>query len=159
MNEYTQEEVSELAQYHFACHYDACEIECVAEFFANDMTLVGIGSCCIMAANDERDAELQAQKIALARLIEMVRAAGWLREKPRLFDFGEALRRLKAGKWVARTGWNGKGMSIRLHAALSATEPSTLPYIVMRTTQGGVVPWLASQTDLLAEDWCEVVAQ
>jgi hypothetical protein len=79
-----------------------------------------------------------------------------------LVDFSAALLALKAGKRVARTGWNGKGMWITYAAVGSArittgpgdaAEVWLLPFVVMRTAQGDFVPWLASQTDLLAEDW------
>lgn len=82
--------------------------------------------------------------------------------------FGMALEALKLGHRVARTGWNGKGLKLAmvggagyyLHAV---KEASTLPYIVIVypedaiNTPGAIVPWLASQTDMLAEDW-QVVA-
>jgi hypothetical protein len=72
-----------------------------------------------------------------------------------LFDMGEALNRLKAGKCVQREGWNGKGMWIMLQVPDEHSKMS-LPYIFMKTAQGEFVPWLASQTDILAEDWREV---
>ena len=66
--------------------------------------------------------------------------------------FGRALTHLKAGERIAREGWNGKDMWLQLQWP---TQESlmTLPYIYMRTQQGDLVPWLASQTDLLSEDW------
>jgi hypothetical protein len=81
------------------------------------------------------------------------------------FGFGTALEELKAGSKVARSGWNGKGMFIYYVPAASypaQTEIAkehfgeTVPYgayIAMKTAQGNVVPWLASQTDVLADDW------
>ncbi len=69
--------------------------------------------------------------------------------------FGYALYELKAGQRVARSGWNGKGMYIELQVP-DANSKMTLPYIYMKTVQGDLVPWLASQTDLLTEDWCIV---
>lgn len=86
-------------------------------------------------------------------------------------NFGEALETLKSGKKVARAGWNGKGMFLyhvpaNRYTALTdaakeiAGEDGKVEYgayIAMKTAQGNVVPWLASQTDMLAEDW-EVVA-
>jgi hypothetical protein len=54
-----------------------------------------------------------------------------------------------------RQGWNGKGMYIELQVPDEHSK-MTLPYIFMRTVQGDLVPWLASQTDLLANDWEEV---
>jgi len=74
------------------------------------------------------------------------------------FSFGLALMALKAGCRVARKGWNGKGMWIKLNPGFSATM--TLPYLYIEYPvghiaypQGSRVPWIASQTDMLAEDW------
>ena len=81
--------------------------------------------------------------------------------------FGEALVALKAGKKVSRAGWNGKGMFLFLvpgstfkvsRAPLlgiypEGTEINYCPHIDMKTVDEKVVPWLASQTDVLAEDW------
>ncbi len=66
--------------------------------------------------------------------------------------FGHALEALKAGQKVGRTGWNGKGMWLRL-ITQSMLVPGYLPYIEMKTADNQMVPWLASQTDMLAEDW------
>lgn len=68
------------------------------------------------------------------------------------FNYSTALDALKSGYRVARAGWNGKGMWLALQRP-DAHSKMTLPYIYMRTAQGDLVPWLASQTDLLAEDW------
>ena len=82
-------------------------------------------------------------------------------------DFGSALAAVKAGHRVRRAGWNGAGMFIFLvqgsrfavnRAPLNQFFPEgTLVdyhgHIDMWTAQGYVVPWLASQADLLAEDW------
>jgi len=67
-------------------------------------------------------------------------------------NFGEALELLKDGNRVAREGWNGKGMWIALQVP-DAHSKMGLPYIYMSTVTGALVPWLASQTDVLAEDW------
>lgn len=76
--------------------------------------------------------------------------------------FGHANECLKKGFNVARVGWNGKGMWLKLikrgyyDVALSCvgdTNPTLLPWIGMKTADNGFVPWLASQTDILAEDW------
>jgi hypothetical protein len=86
-------------------------------------------------------------------------------------NFGEALERVKDGQRVARGGWNGKGMFIFLvpgsqftvnRAPLLGIYPAGTvinyhPHIDMRTADGVIVPWLASQTDMLAEDWLQVV--
>jgi len=73
-------------------------------------------------------------------------------------DFGEALSALRSHYHVARDGWNGKGMYLGLQeqGGPSDTDPNTLPYLWLRTVDGKRVPWLASQTDLLADDWCVV---
>ena len=77
-------------------------------------------------------------------------------------DFGNALRALKQGKAVARGGWNGKRMFLTLienyqigfHPGILGRP--LLPWIGMLTADGSFVPWLASQSDMLAEDWVEV---
>lgn len=66
--------------------------------------------------------------------------------------FGEALDALKRGERVQRAGWNGKGMWLGLQVP-DAHSKMSLPYIYMSTVTGDLVPWLASQTDMLAEDW------
>lgn len=89
-----------------------------------------------------------------------------------LLDFGDAVRLLKEGAKVARIGWNGKGMFLYYVPAASypahRNEYGTMAgvfaddmvpygaYIAMKTAQNNVVPWLASQTDVLAEDWVVV---
>ncbi len=67
-------------------------------------------------------------------------------------DFGAALNWLKEGNRLARDGWNGKGMWIALQRPDENSKMS-LPYLYMKTVDGKLVPWLASQTDILAEDW------
>lgn len=67
-------------------------------------------------------------------------------------SFGHALEALKAKYRVARKGWNGKGMWLELQMP-DLFSKMTLPYIYMKTADGKLVPWLASQTDMLAEDW------
>lgn len=69
-------------------------------------------------------------------------------------DFGWALRMLRKNKRVTRWGWNGKGMWLRLRVP-DVHSKMTLPYLYMSTVTGDLVPWLASQSDLLADDWCE----
>lgn len=69
--------------------------------------------------------------------------------------FEGALKALKKGARVARDGWNGKNMFVYLAPSHSwAGEIQLEPFLVMRTADNNHVPWLASQTDLLAEDWC-----
>lgn len=93
--------------------------------------------------------------------------------------FGLALEALKLGHKVARTGWNGKGMWLSLscdgsrlvhannfwsenNAAYARQQPGemaeVLPCITMKTTNAHgrvaiLMGWLASQTDMLSEDW------
>lgn len=76
-------------------------------------------------------------------------------------DFGAVVRHLKSGCVASRKGWNGRGMWLLLvehwapgieHGKLVGSLPRK-PWIAMRTADGGLVPWLASQTDILAEDW------
>ena len=71
------------------------------------------------------------------------------------FSFSHALYHLKAGRKVARTGWSGKGMHVELQIP-DAHSKMSLPYIFMKTAQGDQVPWLASQTDILAHDWVDL---
>lgn len=80
-----------------------------------------------------------------------------------MMDIGEAVRTLKAGGEVRRAGWNGKGMWLGLQEPGDddgdrgcARGKMTVPFVFMSTAQGDIVPWLCSQTDLLADDW-EVV--
>jgi hypothetical protein len=67
-------------------------------------------------------------------------------------SFGHAIEALRAGRRVARGGWNGRGMFLELQVPDENSKMS-LPYIFMTTVQGDRVPWLASQTDMLAKDW------
>lgn len=76
-------------------------------------------------------------------------------------NFGDAIEALRNGKRVARTGWNGKGIFIELQRPDQFSK-MTSPYIYINTTglvtdnehaPKSLVPWLASQTDMLAVDW------
>lgn len=90
--------------------------------------------------------------------------------------FGDALHMLKLGKRVARAGWNGKGMWLSMSGPIEGRyigadkfwspnnaqyanaqpngEANVLPCITMKTADGSILMgWLASQTDMLAEDW------
>jgi len=67
-------------------------------------------------------------------------------------DIGWAVAQLWNGNRVSRQGWNGKHMYLQLQIP-DAQSKMTLPYVYMRTAQGDLVPWLCSQTDLLATDW------
>jgi len=72
-------------------------------------------------------------------------------------SFGLAIEAMKQGHKVTRAGWNGKGMWLEYWKPMHAVD---LPYIVLMYPvnstaypNGARVPWLASQTDTLAEDW------
>jgi hypothetical protein len=85
------------------------------------------------------------------------------------FDFGVVVAGLKAGYRFTRKGWNGANQFIYLvgegrypaatHAGqmIANGQPDGLvpyrPYVALRTAQGDVVPWAASQSDMLASDW------
>lgn len=82
-------------------------------------------------------------------------------------NFSQALDQIKLGQKVSRSGWNGKGMFLFLvpGSRFTVNRPPLLgiypegtvvdyrSHIDMKTAQGDVVPWVASQTDLLADDW------
>lgn len=82
-------------------------------------------------------------------------------------DFSTALKALKDGHCIQRAGWNGVGMYLYLVGGSQftvnrpplnqllayGTVVNYRSHIDMRTAQGDFVPWVASQTDLLADDW------
>lgn len=82
-------------------------------------------------------------------------------------NFSDALNLVKEGKKISREGWNGKGMFLFLVQGSTfkvnrppllgiypeGTEVTYCPHIDMKTADDKVVPWLASQTDILADDW------
>ncbi len=81
-------------------------------------------------------------------------------------NFGQTLDALNEGKKVCRAGWNGKGMWLKLVVPYTPQFPirdaevenlvegsTMLSWIGMRTADNKFVPWLASQTDVLANDW------
>jgi len=73
-------------------------------------------------------------------------------------NFSDALNSIKSGAKAYREGWNGKGLRIQIQRPDEGSM-MTLPYIYMsypedaKTTPGCKVPWIASQTDMLADDW------
>jgi len=67
-------------------------------------------------------------------------------------DIGWTIEQLRNGQKVCRSGWNGKNMHLELQVP-DEDSKMTLPYVFMCTAQGDLVPWLCSQTDLLATDW------
>lgn len=84
-----------------------------------------------------------------------------------MLNFSQALIHIKNGIRMQRTGWNGKGMFVFLVPGSTfkvnrppllgiypeGTEINYHAHIDMRTADGKIVPWLASQTDVLADDW------
>lgn len=87
--------------------------------------------------------------------------------------FGSAIEALKSGKRVSRSGWNGKGMYLWLLPAASVkAEWCKEPHLKQLAVENGgeiealgsirmltadrkiLTGWLASQTDMLSEDWC-----
>lgn len=79
-------------------------------------------------------------------------------------NFGEALERLKEGMKIQREGWNGKGQFVELGSHVSYIRPNGKPLnanheaignkvLIFHGTSGVQVGWLASQADILAEDW------
>ena len=84
---------------------------------------------------------------------------------PEPCDIAWALKQLRAGKQVGRSNWNGKGMWLKLQVP-DANSKMTLPYIYIEYPvgsraypEGCRVPWLASQTDLLAQDWVIIIVE
>lgn len=90
-----------------------------------------------------------------------------------LFDFSEALKRLKEGKKLARSGWNGKGMFVVYQKGYPDGIPCNKqtaeawgmregeifkcePYLQIRMVNGSHAMWAPSINDCLAEDWYEV---
>lgn len=71
-------------------------------------------------------------------------------------DFGEVVRAMKEDpdKRFTRTGWNGEEQWIQIQNP-DGDSKMTLPYIFIRTVQGDRIPWLASQADILMDDWVE----
>jgi len=99
-----------------------------------------------------------------------IEAQDWMIPDDATFSFGDAVEILKKGVRVARAGWNGKGMWLMMvhpdddaavpprpaYAVNGIVDDATngcLPWIGMKTADNKFVPWLASQTDVLAEDW------
>lgn len=85
------------------------------------------------------------------------------RIKARNISFGDAVTLAKeSGQKIARKGWNGKGMWLMYAAGGTWKDTGNLvqgdlqPFLVMYTADKKFVPWLASQTDMLAKDWCTV---
>lgn len=147
------------------------------DVFNKAYTIKAEGSQCFYAINDEGNIYVgdggtleEAKENA-----ERIKRTVVLNDQ---FEFGTALQLLQSGYCVAREGWNGKGMYLFLVNGKCITEVindtygdpnrydvsstwqekgTTLPVlnaIYMKTADDKLVPWLASQTDLLADDWC-----
>ena len=73
-------------------------------------------------------------------------------------SFSWALEQVKAGVAIAREGWNGKGLCIKAQFP-DENSIMTLPYLYIeypsdaQNTPGARCPWLASQTDIMTDDW------
>jgi len=72
-----------------------------------------------------------------------------------MFDIGMAVKKMKEGYKVRRSGWNGKDMWIWIYQPEQSIwhEFPRLPFVNMKTADNCVIPWLCSQSDLLAKDW------
>lgn len=86
-------------------------------------------------------------------------------------NFGEALEKAKSGSKITRAGWNGKNLFVFFNPSsdiiVSAGRPlaASFPvgtkihcreYLMMKTVNDEIVPWVASQSDLVETDWSEV---
>ncbi len=76
--------------------------------------------------------------------------------------FGKAIEEMRVCKKVQREGWNGKGMFLFMVDGNAwdfttdvggVDDLETEPFICMKTAGGSLIPWLASQADILADDW------
>ncbi len=67
-------------------------------------------------------------------------------------NFSEALIAVKQGQFISRDGWNGKGLPVKSQFP-DANSKMTLPYLYIEYPDGKRCPWLASQTDIMCEDW------
>ena len=138
----------------------------------NDWIQYADSACELCKGGGERENK-QGNKLPCACVTrKLAEISGRSKERetraPRtVFDFSGALYRLKHGLKVTRTGWNGRGQHIFLvqystypeHVGDQSDDVRMMvvePFICIRTVQGKAVPWLASQADLLAEDWREV---
>ena len=85
------------------------------------------------------------------RLYEGAPIGGTLDVTERL-SFGDALTAMECGQRAARAGWNGKDMWIAIQYPDTGSKMRSM-YIFMSPVDGALVPWVASQTDILARDW------
>lgn len=156
----------------FHVHHIPGTTTTIATAFDTDGFSLAVGlSACVDPANfdpalGEQYACEDAEKKAIAKLWEL---EGYRLAKSTPchvssnLSFGLAVEALKVGKRVARAGWNGKGMWLSYVDPYSniqftlieknGAEGTYSPYIGMKTADNKYVPWLASQTDVLADDW------
>jgi hypothetical protein len=76
---------------------------------------------------------------------------------------GFAVEMAKMGKKIARSGWNGKGMWVRLYnpqtdkefpmTEIHPFEGTPACWLAIKTASNRFIPWVPSQEDVLAEDW------
>lgn len=71
-------------------------------------------------------------------------------------DFSLALALLRQGHSIQRTGWYNKNLTLHLQSP-DAQSKMTIPYIYMQFPEGGKVPWLPSQMDVLESDWAVAI--
>ena len=140
-------------------------IQAAIEFLQNDEArdLLGLHRLRVDGQLRTRGELADLLHVALAQCEVPQKAA----QENASLTFGQAIEALRKGECVARAGWNGKGMWLGLvqgyeynpdegRATVYALGCQKLPWIGMKTADGCFVPWLASQTDMLAEDWAVV---
>ena len=152
------------------------DIEELKKLFYSD-NLTQTGKRKLINYYEKRIAELEEEikKEKLEKLIQEMRENGsqyWAnrleklkeKEEEKAMDFGEAIKKVKEGKQVQREGWNGKGQYIELATNISYVntkkevinaehEAIGNKAIAFVGTSGVQLGWLASQADMLAEDW------
>lgn len=144
----------------------------------NGFTVTGESACADPLKFNEEDGKKYARQAAINKIwpllgfelkTKLSLSLGSSSEEPKKKEeqkdltnltFGEALEALKGGRKVARVGWNGKGMWLTLVSPEQydvvvrlAKDNELYPWIAMKTATNSFGPWLASQTDMLAEDW------
>lgn len=138
---------------------DACEIVNLNGAHVQENGIIRLGDGYYIGRLDEISYE------AVVERQKNIDAKNAVTSADETFDFGRAIATVKAGKKVARKGWNGKGIFIELQRPDKLSK-MTHPYIYIDTTglksdnphaPRSLVPWLASQTDMLAEDWVIVL--
>lgn len=80
-------------------------------------------------------------------------------KQQQFMGLGEAIECMRRGKKVARRGWNGKGMWLRIRTTgIGLTDDNfyRMPYVEIKAADNSLMPWLCSAADLLANDWVEV---